>query len=154
MITKQEVIQAQEAWGKALVKIGSLKDNIQQCSRETEILLRKLYAFEKGEILFKPTKAAVHPFRSTIEGAISYMLGGNSKFPEDKGFALKPWTKVRFDNRHIILEEGRAIAMGHYYFCDADNNEIKVEFTFGYWKNENGELKIDIQHSSLPYKPE
>jgi len=152
MITKQEVIKAQEAWGKALVKIGSLKDNRELCEKEAEKLLRELYAFEKKEILFKPTKASAIPFRSSIEAAKSYMLGGNSNFPEDTGFALKPWIKVRFDNKNIILEERRAFAMGHYFFTDAQANEIKVEFTFGYWKNDRGELKIDIQHSSLPFQ--
>ena len=58
---------------------------------------------------------------------------------EDKGFA-NPWTKVRFENAGMILEENRAIAMGNY-FTDLDGNEAKAEYTFGY-KLSNGQLKL------------
>ena len=71
---------------------------------------------------------------------------------EDKGFAINPWTKVRFENSNLILEENRAIAMGNYFFTDLDGNEAKVEYTFGYKLN-NGQLKIDLHHSSFPYNP-
>ena len=41
--------------------------------------------------------------------------------------------------------------MGNYFFTDLDGNEAKVEYTFGY-KLINNELKIDLHHSSFPYK--
>ena len=41
--------------------------------------------------------------------------------------------------------------MGNYYFTDLTGVETKVEYTFGY-KLSNGELKIDLHHSSLPFK--
>lgn len=42
--------------------------------------------------------------------------------------------------------------MGNYYFTDANTNkEIKVEYTFGYIKDKDGNLKINLHHSSLPY---
>ena len=69
---------------------------------------------------------------------------------EDKGFAIQPWTKVRFDNTDFILEDNRAIAMGNYFFTDLDGNEAKVEYTFGY-KLVDGVLKIDLHHSSFPF---
>ncbi len=34
------------------------------------------YAFDEGTVLFKPTKAAQKPFRSTKAEAISYFVGG------------------------------------------------------------------------------
>ena len=40
--------------------------------------------------------------------------------------------------------------MGNYFFTDLDGNEAKVEFTFGY-KLIDGELKIDLHHSSFPF---
>ena len=40
--------------------------------------------------------------------------------------------------------------MWNYFFTDLDGNEAKVEYTFGY-KSINGNLKIDLHHSSFPY---
>jgi hypothetical protein len=150
MIKKEDILSAQQAWGDALVRIGRLKDNKALCAKETEKLLRELYAVDKKEILFKPTKAAEIQFRPTLEAAKSYFIGGNEKFPEDNGFALQPWIKVRFENAGFILEENRAIAMGNYYFTDLNGDETKVEYTFGYIKTGEG-LKIDLHHSSMPY---
>ena len=42
--------------------------------------------------------------------------------------------------------------MGNYFFTDPSGNEAKVEFTFGY-KLIDGQLKIDLHHSSFPYNP-
>jgi len=42
--------------------------------------------------------------------------------------------------------------MGNYFFLDKEKNEIKVEFTFGYTISNDGALKIDLHHSSLPYR--
>ena len=62
---------------------------------------------------------------------------------EDGGFAIQPWTKVRFENTGFILEESRAIAMGNYFFTTTDGIEVKVEYTFGYILVA-GELKIPM----------
>ena len=84
---------------------------------------------------------------------MSYFIAGDNRAcEEDKGFAIQPWTKVRFENFNLIIEENRAIAMGNYFFTDVDGNEAKVEYTFGY-KLIKGSLKIDIHHSSFPYNP-
>ena len=151
MIKKDTVLQAQENWGKALIRIGSLKEDPETCRSVTEGLISELYAYDLGPVLFKPTKAAEIQFRITSEGARSYFIGGDNYFNEDKGFALQPWKDVRFVNAGMILEEERALAMGNYFFTDMEDNEIKVEFTFGYIKDEEGNLRIDLHHSSLPY---
>lgn len=153
MITKTQVLAAQQEWADGLTKIGSLKDKGLEYVQFTSDLLDKLYAFELGEVLFKPTKCSVEPFRPTKEKAMSYFIAPHaSALPEDHGFALKPWTKVRFVNAHIILEATRAIAMGHYYFSDIQGSETKVEYTFGYRLHQEA-LKIDLHHSSIPYNP-
>lgn len=154
MITKQEVLEAQKAWGEAVIEIGTLKSlpDEEIDARAVEIL-KKLYAFEKGTIMFKPTLAHDHPFRDDLEGALSYFVGHNRHFNEDAGFALTPWTAVRFDNHHIEIENDRALVNGEYYFTDTAGHEKKVEYTFGYVKLPSGEVKIDLHHSSLPYAP-
>jgi hypothetical protein len=71
---------------------------------------------------------------------------------EDHGFALQPWNGVRFENHGIVLDLDSAIAMGNYYFTDAATGaETKVEFTFGYIKDDEGKVLINLHHSSLPY---
>jgi Uncharacterized protein conserved in bacteria len=151
MIIKQEIENAQASWGGGVVKIGTLKGERAACELYTQEFVKKHYDFSNKEILFKPTKAAIRQFRPTNEGALSYFIGGNGAYPEDKGFAIQPWTKVRFENESIILEEDRALAMGNYFFTDLNGDETKVEYTFGYTKDEEGNLKIDVHHSSLPF---
>lgn len=153
MITKQQVENAQNTWGDGVVKIGSLKEDRSECEDFTNKFLDKLYAFELGTVSFKPTKCAIKQFRPTKSEALSYFIAGDNRAcEEDKGFAIQPWTKVRFENFNLIIEENRAIAMGNYFFTDVDGNEAKVEYTFGY-KLIKGSLKIDLHHSSFPYNP-
>jgi hypothetical protein len=108
-----------------------------------------------GSVLFKPTLAAEKQFRPTFEGALSYFVGGNSNFSEDHGFAIKPWSHVRWESLGVNIIGNMAIAMGNYYFTVVDTGDIvKVEYSFGYSKNDNGELKIILHGSHLPYSPQ
>lgn len=151
MITKKQVLEVQNNWGQGVVKIGSLKENFAECEAFTNEFLTTRYAFSEGVVLFKPTKCALEQFRGTSAQALSYFIAGDNRAcNEDKGFAINPWTKVRFENTELILEETRAIAMGNYFFTDVDGNEAKVEYTFAY-KLVDGKLKIDVHHSSFPY---
>ena len=151
MITKEEVKKFQNTWGEGVVKIGSLKHNRIECEKFTSDFLDNLYAFEMGDVLFKPTKCAIEQFRPTKSEALSYFIAGDDRAcDEDKGFAIQPWTKVRFENSGFILEEERALSMGNYFFTDLNGDEAKVEYTFGY-KLIDGKLKIDLHHSSFPY---
>ncbi len=149
MITKAQVENRQKQWAEGIVKIGSLKNDFQSCKEYTLQFINDLYDFD-NKVLFKPTKAAEVQFRDNLEAALSYFIGKNDQFLEDQGFATTPWTKVRFENKDIILEEKRAIAMGNYFFTDVDGQEAKVEYTFSY-KVVGDSLKIDVHHSSLPY---
>jgi len=151
MITQQQVEKIQNTWGDGVVKIGALKHDRKECEKFASEFLDNLYAFEKGKVLFKPTKCEKEQFRPTKSEALSYFISGDDRAcDEDKGFAIQPWTKVRFENTGFILEIDRAISMGNYFFTDLDGNEAKVEYTFGY-KSINGNLKIDLHHSSFPY---
>ena len=151
MISKKQVLEVQEKWGAGVVKIGSLKDNSPECESYASNFLNERYAFSESEVLFKPTKCEIEQFRPTKSEALSYFIAGDDRAcKEDKGFAIQPWTKVRFENAGFILEENRAIVMGNYFFTDLNGDEAKVEYTFGY-KLINGDLKIDLHHSSFPF---
>ena len=151
METQEQVEKIQDTWGDGVVKIGALKHDRKECEKFASEFLDDLYAFDKGKVLFKPTKCEKEQFRPTKSEALSYFISGDDRAcDEDKGFAIQPWTKVRFENTGFILEIDRAISMGNYFFTDLDGNEAKVEYTFGY-KSINGNLKIDLHHSSFPY---
>ena len=153
MITNKQVAEAQDNWGKGVVKIGALKSDRVACEEYANEFLDANYAFKAGSVSFKPTKCKIEQFRPTQPEALSYFIAGeNRACKEDKGFAIQPWTKVRFENSNLILEENRAIAMGNYFFTDLEGNEAKVEYTFAY-KLIDGALKIDVHHSSFPYDP-
>ena len=153
MITEQQIINIQNQWGAGVVKIGTLRSNRTECKTFASEFLDKHYCFGKSTVLFKPTKCAQQQFRPTKDEATSYFIAGDDRAcNEDKGFAINPWTKVRFENTGFILEENRALAMGNYFFTDLEENEAKVEYTFGYQLIERV-LKIDLHHSSFPYNP-
>ena len=151
MITKEEILDIQKEWGDGVVKIGTLRGKRKECEKFTEAFIDNMYAYDYNKVLFKPTKCKVEQFRSTKEKALSYFIAGDGCCcTEDKGFALNPWVDVRFENHEIVIEDDRAFAMGDYYFTDIEGSETMVEYTFGY-KKINGNIKIDIHHSSLPY---
>tara|TARA_Y200000002_G_scaffold128366_1_gene105822 strand:- start:1992 stop:2459 length:468 start_codon:yes stop_codon:yes gene_type:complete len=151
MITRELVEKTQKDWGNGIVTIGTLKDDRTECEKYTNAFVEKLYSFDSGPVLFKPTKCSTQQFRLTKSEAISYFIAGeNRKCIEDKGFAIQPWTAVRFENACLILEGNRALAMGNYYFTDLYGNDTKVEYTFGY-KFIDSVIKIDLHHSSFPF---
>lgn len=149
-MTRDEIVSAQQAWAKAVVAIGKAHENGQDVRSLTESLIRELYAYDEREVLFKPTRAAVRQFRKTMEEALSYFIGG--VVPEDAGFALRPWSRVRFDELSIVIHEWFALSMGNYYFTDSTTlEETKAEFSFVYVKAAQGRIKIVLHHSSFPY---
>lgn len=153
-ITEREVIEAQKLWGDGIVRIGKVYTNQGDYSKEAADFIQEMYGYDLSSVLFKPTLASDDQFRSSFDAALSYFVAGNEAYPEDKGFAIKPYTKVTFDNTGIINNSCRmAIAMGNYYFTAMDGSETKVEYTFAYVKDKTGKLRIVTHQSSLPYTP-
>ena len=153
MFSVDEVVQLQNKWGARIVDIGIMYRANGDCRRAAQEMISEMYAYEEGGVLFKPTKAVHVQFRDTQEQALSYFVGGC--IPEDHGFALQPWSHVRFDNHRIMIEGGLAFVMGNYSFTDANSGqETKVEFTFGLKRADDGRPVIFLHHSSLPYAPE
>ena len=147
-----EVIKAQALWSKNLIAIGQAKVQGGDYRQKAQDMLEALYGYHLDDavVLFKPTRAVKVPFRPTLEGALSYFIGENSAFPEDKGFALEPWVDVVFDNHGFYFHQGMFIAMGEYTFSNQAQEKAKVEYTLGYVKDADGALKIVVHHSSFP----
>ncbi len=152
-ITEQEVVKAQKAWSDGIVKIGAALTNGEDYVAAASDHINQFYGYDLGLVLFKPTLASDEQFRASFDGALSYFVGGNPSFKEDKGFALKPWTKVRWANAGIVNSGcTMAVAMGNYYFTPLKGEEIKVEYTIGYIRDEAGDLRMVVHKSSLPYQ--
>ena len=152
-IIEQEIIKAQELWAENIIKIGKLYQEKGNYKDYAHNFVKTFYAFDFSKVLFKPTLASKYQFRNTFDQALSYFIKGSIQ--EDEGFALKCWDSIRYEDRDIMILGDYAIAMGNYYFKSSnDDNEIKVEYTFGYLKNHMQHLVINLHHSSLPFKTE
>ena len=152
-ITKAMIEEAQAAWGAGIVRIAAahtVNDNYEQVARNH---VETLYAYGLTPVLFKPTLAADQQFRSTFDDALSYFVATNNACPEDKGFAIKGWTAVRFENVDILTEGKVGMAMGNYFFTTPEGDEVKVEYSFGYILDDAGSVRINLHHSSMPYAP-
>ncbi len=151
-ITEKSVLEAQEAWGQGIVDIAKIHAIGGDYKGRASEHIESLYAYEITPVMFKPTLAAEDQFREKFGEALSYFVGTEGS--EDKGFAIKGWTNVRWENNGIFTSDKAAMAMGNYFFTGPDGKETKVEYTFGYVIDESGDLKINLHHSSLPYSPQ
>ena len=150
MMTRHDIDNAQQAWGDGIVAIAKAHSEGGDYEAVARNHVETLYAYGMGDVLFKPTLAAVEQFRPTFDEALSYFVASNNACPEDKGFAIKGWTNVRFENAGVILRETTALAMGNYFFTTPEGDDVKVEYTFGYVLDEVGALRINVHHSSMP----
>ena len=150
MVTLGDVEDAQQAWGEGIVAIATAHSTGGDYVEVARNHVETLYAYGLTAVLFKPTLAAIEQFRPTFDQALSYFVASNNECPEDKGFAIKGWTHVRFENSDVILGESTALAMGNYFFTALDGDEVKVEYTFGYMVDSAGNLRIQLHHSSMP----
>ncbi len=158
-MTKEQVNAAQQAWCDALVKISKTHKDGGDYKAVARQIIDDLYDYADGQVFFKPTLAhGKNTFRKTKEGALSYFVGGNPNFPEDDGFALKGWTKVRFDNagegdNGIQVHSEIALTMGNVYLTGPDGKEIMVDKTFAFRKCADGKLRLVMHKSALPFEP-
>lgn len=155
-ITEADVLAAQQAWGNALVKIATDYDEggIAKAKATAEAVLDAAYGYNMGAVLFKPTLAvAPQTFRPTKEGALAYFVGHNPKFPNDSGFAIKGWRSFSVTNSAIQLHGNTAMSMGNVSVTDKAGKTTTVDKTWGYVRDDQGNLRIVLHHSSLPYQP-
>ena len=159
VITYDEVNAAQQAWCDALVKIGKLKDDGGDYKAFAEQVLSEAYNYDNGKVFFKPTLAyGEQTFRNDKKGALAYFIGGDPAYPNDKGFALTPWVKARYDNageknEGIQIYGSVAITMGNVWVTSKDGKEVMVDKTWVFRKGKDGKLKIIVHKSALPFTP-
>merc|ERR1719326_876920 len=152
-MTKELIEAAQKAWGDGIVNIAKTHTDGGDFVQAATDHINTLYGYgEFSTVLFKPTLAAEEQFRPTFDKALSYFVASNNECPEDKGFAIKGWTAVRFEG-DIITIGSVGMKMGNYFFTTPDGDEAKVEYSFGYMLDADGNVRIFLHHSSMPYEP-
>merc|ERR1719214_148606 len=150
-MTRELIEAAQKAWGDGIVNIAAAHTSSGNYVQTATDHINTLYAYEQSPVLFKPTLAAQEQFRSTFDTALSYFVASNNACPEDTGFAIKGWTAVCFENVDVITVGSVGMAMGNYFFTNADGDESKVEYSFGYMLDDDDKVRIILHHSSMPY---
>jgi len=159
-VTHEDVVIVQTKWADAIKRISKTYMEKGDYVKVAADAAGELYAYGQSgtNVLFKPTKASVHQFRPTPESAMSYFVGHSSVdggFAEDHGFAInggKGWSDVAHENHQIEIKGDVAVAMGNYYFtCATTGGMSRVEYTFGYQRCEDGQVRIFLHHSSMPY---
>lgn len=159
IVTYDEVNAAQQAWCDGLIKIGTLYESGGDYKSYASQMLDDAYNYNFGKVFFKPTLAfGDQTFRTNKEGALAYFVGDNVNFPNDKGFALKPWVKAKYDNlgdnnEGIQIYGSVAITMGNVWLTDKDGNEVMVDKTFVFKKGKDGKLRLIVHKSALPFSP-
>jgi hypothetical protein len=156
-ITEAEVGAAQKAWCSALVNISSTHESNGQAAAKSlaEQVIDAAYGYQMGAVLFKPTLTTnPQTFRTTRAGALSYFVGGDAEFAADSGFALKGWTACQPETAAVFITGNSAMSMGKVHFTDKDGNNTSVDKTWGYVKDDAGDLRIVLHHSSLEYSGE
>ena len=155
MINEKDMNNARDAWGDGIILISKTFDEkgIEEATIIAKKTLEDLYAFELGPILFKPTLSGSNQtFRSNLEGTLSYFVGNNVKYPMDNGFGIKSWNKFESKTSDIFIEDDIAMWMGWVNLTDITGNIVTVDKSWAYKRMSNGNLKIVLHHSSLPYK--
>lgn len=153
-ITEEMVIESQRKWSESLLRISKTHLEGGDYRKVASDALDGGYNYQNGIVLFKPTlTSGEQTFRLDKEGALAYFVGGNPKYKDDTGFALKGWVRYKTKNAGIIVNGTVAVTTGNIYLYDKNGNETVVDKTWGFKMDEYGKLKIFLHHSSLPYKP-
>ena len=153
-ILEKDISDAVSAWGEGLLEISNAFENngIEKATSVAGDMLDRLYGFNIGPVLFKPTlSGGRQTFRLTREGALSYFVGHNPIYPHDSGFGVKFWREVSAEASAVFIDETVVMWMGWVTFIDKNQQVTKVDKSWGYKLDEKGDLRIILHHSSLPY---
>lgn len=153
-ITEQQVLNTQQGWCNGLLAISKAYATGGFAAAETTAnkILDQAYAYQYGAVAFKPTLTQnPQTFRGTKDGALAYFVGGNPSYPNDKGFAIKPWQTCSIRNQVIQLHGDLAITMGNVDLTDSSGKVTTVDKTWAFLREPDGEVRIILHHSSLPF---
>ena len=145
-INSIEVEDFLNSWKDGVIDIGIAYQKGNDYKEKARTFIETHYAFDIGDVLFKPTFTNDVVFRNNVEDALSYFVAGD--ISEDSGFAIKPWEEIKTSEVSFILDHNLCAVMGILNLKHLNSeNDTKIAFTFILVKD-NDELKIKIHHSS------
>ncbi len=150
-LVEADIVAAQRDWETGLLEIARTHaDHGPAAARARAArIIDRLYGYAWGPVLFKPTLAGgTQTFRTTRAGALAYFAGGDPDFPDDTGFALKPWREVRIRNVGMQIRHDTAMVMSRAVLTDDRGRVTEVDKSWGYRRGPEG-LRIVLHHSSL-----
>ena len=153
-ITQGEVEAAQQAWGLALIGISAAHADggVAAARAAAERAIDRLYAYQFGDVLFRPTLAqAPQTFRTRRDGALAYFVGQDADYPDDDGFALNGWTDFEIENSAMFIVGDVAKTTGNVRLFNIAGDVVVVDKSWAFMRAEDGSLRITLHHSSLPF---
>ena len=141
-----EVEEFLNSWKNGVIDIGIAYQEGNDYREKARAFIETHYAFDIGEVLFKPTFTNDVVFRNNHEDALSYFVSGD--ISEDSGFAIKPWEDIQASEVSFILEDNLCAVMGVLHLKPlASEEETRIAFTFILVKD-NDTFRIKVHHSS------
>lgn len=145
-IGQDQVEDFLRSWKDGVIEIGIAYQEDNNYKDVAKGFIQTHYAFDVGDVLFKPTYTNDVIFRNNPESALSYFVSGD--ISEDSGFAIKPWEKITVSDVNVLIEYTFCAVMGILNLKPLDSiNQTKIAFTFILIKV-NDRLKIKVHHSS------
>ena len=145
-INSIEVENFLNSWKDGVIDIGIAYQEGIDYREKARAFIETHYAFDMGDVLFKPTFTNDVVFRNNLEDALSYFVAGD--ISEDSGFAIKPWEEIKTSEISFILDHNLCAVMGVLDLKPLNSeNKTKIAFTFILVKD-NDKFKIKIHHSS------
>ena len=134
------------SWKDGVIDIGIAYQEGNDYREKARAFVETHYAFDIGDVLFKPTFTKDVVFRNNLEDALSYFVSGDTS--EDSGFAIKPWEDIKASEVSFLLEDNLCAVMGVLHLKPLNSeNKTKIAFTFILVKD-NDKFKIKVHHSS------
>ncbi|KEJ87757.1 hypothetical protein [Sulfitobacter donghicola] len=155
-ITQTDIEKALTIWGNGKVTISKAfeEGGIEAARKIASANIDNYYGYNLGPVLFKPTMASgAQTFRPTKEGALAYFCGHSEEYPLDNGFAIMGWRSMESITSASFIQGDVAMWMGWVKLTDKNGAVTTVDKSFGYKKDADGNLRIVLHHSSLPYQP-
>ena len=141
-----EVEDFLNSWKDGVIDIGIAYQQGNDYKEKARAFIETHYAFDIGDVLFKPTFTNDVVFRNNLEDALSYFVSGD--ISEDSGFAIKPWEDIKASELNFIIEDNLCAVMGVFNLKPLNSeNKTKITFTFILVKD-NDKFKIKVHHSS------
>ena len=126
-ITIDEVRTSQTDWGRGLTDISWAYRNGYDFEAVASDVFNSLYGHDYDYVLFNGME---NPLKNST--GLDYI-------------------SVLFEEGMLITNGNQALWTGRVHMANSAGEVTTVEKTFGYFRDTNGDLRINLQHSSLPF---